>query len=170
MNRNLITAILLFMMLSGNAWSQSSITAQAFAEVIEALTVQENEQLNFGRFSPETNGGNIVISPDGIRSAQGTVILASGPHNPGRFTITGAPDATFTIQLPDVPAVLTHQSSSKTMLVDGWVSDPPAGAEASTLPDGSRLISIGAVLNVGTNEDNPVGVYAGSFQLTFSYN
>lgn len=169
MKRHLIT-VLIAMIIAGNGWSQSSITAQAFAEVIEALTVQENDQLNFGRFSPETNGGNIVISPEGIRSTQGTVILASGPHNPGRFTITGAPDATFTIQLPDGPSVLTHQGSSKTMIVEGWVSDPPAGIEASTLPDGSRLVSIGAVLNVGPIEDNPVGIYAGTFQLTFSYN
>jgi hypothetical protein len=170
MNRNLITVFFLLLMISGNAWSQASITAQAFAEVIEALTAQENEQLNFGRFSPETNGGNIVISPDGIRSAQGSVILASGLHNPGRFLVTGAPNATFTIQLPDGPAVLTHHGSDRTMLVEGWMSDPPSGAEASTLPDGSRLISIGAILSVGPVDENPVGIYTGSFQLTFSYN
>lgn len=170
MIRHLITAFVLSLILSGNVWSQASITAQAFAQVIEALTAQENEQLNFGRFSPETNGGNIVISPDGIRSAQGTVILAAGPHNPGRFTVTGAPDAAFTIQLPDGPAVLTHQGSNKTMIVDGWVSDPPSGVEASTLPDGSRIVSIGATLSVGSVDENPVGIYAGTFQLTFSYN
>jgi len=170
MYRNLITAAVLLLMIHGKGWAQASISAQAFAEVIEALTAQENEQLSFGRFSPETNGGNIVVSPDGIRSAQGSVILASGVHNPGRFTITGAPNAAFTIQLPDAPAVLTHQGSNKTMVVDGWVSDPPSGAEANTSPDGSRLVSIGATLSVGPPDDNPVGIYAGTFQLTFFYN
>lgn len=157
-------------MISRPAWSQAGITTQAFAEVIEALTAQENEQLNFGRFSPETNGGNIVISPNGVRTAQGTVILASGNYNPGRFIVTGAPNTTFTIHLPDGPAVLTHTGSNKTMTVNGWVSDPPAGIETSTLADGSRLVSIGAVLSVGPVEDNPAGIYAGTFQLTFSYN
>lgn len=170
MTRNLITAIVLSMMISGNAWSQASITAQALAEVIEALTAYETEQLNFGRFSPETTGGNIVISTDGTRTAQGSVILASGPHNPGKFTITGAPEATFTIQLPDGPAVLAHQGSNKTMTVEGWTSDPPAGAEANTLPDGSRIVSVGATLSVGPVDENPVGIYAGTFELTFSYN
>jgi hypothetical protein len=170
MTRNLITTFVLSILISGNVWSQANITAQAFAEVIEALTAYETEQLNFGRFSPETAGGNIVISPDGTRTAQGSVILASGPHNAGQFTVSGAPEATFTIQLPDGPAVLAHQRSNKTMTVDGWVSDPPAGAETSTLPDGSRIISVGATLSIGPVDENPVGIYAGSFELTFSYN
>jgi hypothetical protein len=170
MTHHLIPAFVLSILISGNAWSQASITAQAFAEVIEALTAYETEQLNFGRFSPETAGGNIIISPDGTRTAQGSVILASGLHNSGQFIVTGAPEATFTIQLPEGPAVLAHQGSNKTMIVDGWVSDPPAGAEASTLPDGSRIISVGATLSIGPVDENPVGMYAGSFELTFSYN
>jgi hypothetical protein len=170
MTRNLITAVVLSIMIHGNVWSQATITAQAFAEVIEALTAYETEQLNFGRFSPEMNGGNVVLSPDGMRSAQGTIILASGPHNPGKFTLTGAPEATFSIQLPPGPAILTHQGSNKTMIVEDWVSDPPADAEALTLPNGSRIISVGATLSVGAVEDNPVGLYAGTFELTFSYN
>ena len=170
MTRHLIAAIVLSIMIHGNVRSQVSISAQAFAEVIEALTAYETEQMNFGRFSPEMTGGNIVLSPDGTRSAQGTIILASGPHNPGRFTITGAPEAAFSIQLPPGQAVLEHQITGNTMIVQEWVSDPPANAEALTLPNGSRIISIGATLSVGPVEDNPVGLYAGTFELTFSYN
>ena len=36
MSRNLISAFVLSLMISGNAWAQANITAQAFAEVIEA--------------------------------------------------------------------------------------------------------------------------------------
>jgi hypothetical protein len=38
------------------------------------------------------------------------------------------------------------------------------------LPDGSRIISVGATLSIGPVDENPVGMYAGSFELTFSYN
>lgn len=170
MLRRIITLMFLTMLTSGVLRAQANVTAQAFAEVIEALTAQETQQLNFGRFSPETNGGQIVLSPDGTRFANGTVVLASGPHNPGLFTITGAPLANFMIQLPPGPAVLVHQGSSKTMVVDQWTSVPPATTETSTQSNGSQQVSIGATLIVGNMQDNPVGVYTGSFQVTFAYN
>lgn len=171
MIRNTIIALILGSVIAaGSAHSQSSITAQAFAEVIEALTAQEMDQLNFGRFSPETAGGEVIISPDGSRSAQGTVILASGPHTPGRFAVTGHPEASFIIQLPETPSVLVHQETNKTMIVENWETDPPAGTETQILPDGSQFISVGAILVVGNIEDNPVGMYSGTFQLTFVYN
>ncbi|MDZ4203814.1 MAG: DUF4402 domain-containing protein [Bacteroidales bacterium] len=170
MYRNFISIVILIIMIPGNARAQATISAQVFAEIIEALTANETEQLNFGRFSPETNGGNIIISPNGTRSAQGSVILASGLHSPGRFSVTGVPNAAFIIQLPGSPAMLLHQGSNKTMLVEGWVSDPPAGSEGNLQPNGSQLISIGATLTVGPVEQNPVGLYAGTFQLTFAYN
>jgi hypothetical protein len=170
MLRQIITLLFLTMLTTGVLRAQSSVTAQAFAEVIEALTAQETQQLNFGRFSPETNGGQIVVTPDGTRSANGTVVLASGPHNPGLFTVTGAPLANFTIQLPPGPALLMHQGSSKTMIVDQWTSDPPATTETSTQSNGSQQVSVGATLIVGNMQDNPVGIYTGSFQLTFAYN
>ncbi len=170
MLRNLITMFVLLLMATGTAWSQASVTAQAFAEVIEALTANETDQLNFGRFSPESNGGQIVITPEGMRTAAGTVVLAAGPQSPGRFMVSGASEAAFSIQLPAGPAVLTHQQSGETMLVEGWVTDPPADSEAVTLPDGSRQINVGATLTVGPADQNPVGIYGGTFLLTFAYN
>lgn len=170
MYRYLIFIIATCVIYAGNTKAQAVVTAQIFAEVIEALTAKETQQLNFGRFSPETNGGSVVITPDGSRSSQGSVVLASGPHNPGLFIITGAALASFTIQLPSAPAQLIHQGSNKTLLVDQWVSDPPAHMETSTQANGSKQVAIGATLIVGNMEDNPVGLYTGSFQLTFAYN
>lgn len=170
MYRNYLFITLIMLLIAGRSWSQSTVTAQAFAEIIEALTANESDQLNFGRFSPESGGGNIVVSPDGARSSQGSVVLASGAHSPGRFRLSGAPGASFTLQLPEGPAVLVNQGSGQTMVVEGWVSDPPAESGQSTLADGSRVISIGATLSVGAIDQNPVGLYAGTFQLTFAYN
>ena len=170
MYRFFVLLSLLFVIGIHDSQSQSSVTAQAFAEAIEALSATETDQLNFGRFSTETNGGNIIISPDGNRSSQGSVILVSGPHSPGKFQITGAPEASFVIQLPDGPSPLIHQGSNKTMFVEGWVSDPPVGEGPATLTNGTRLVSIGATLSVGSYDENPVGMYSGTFQLTFAYN
>lgn len=170
MYQSFFTTLLLLLFFTGNVSGQASITAQAFAEVIEALTATETNQLHFGRFATESNGGVIVISPDGNRQAQGQVMLVSGPAGPGQFQLSGFPEASVTIQLPEGPAVLVHQGSSKTMVVDDWESDPPSGNGPTTLTNGSALISIGATLSVGSYDENPVGVYAGTFQLTFAYN
>ena len=170
MYRNYIFISISMLLITGKSWSQSTVTAQAFAEIIEALTANETDQLNFGRFSPESGGGNIVISPDGARSSQGSVVLASGVHSPGRFRVSGVPGSSFTLQLPEGPAVLINQGSGQTLVVEGWVSDPPAETGQATLADGTRVISVGATLSVGPIDQNPAGLYAGTFQLTFAYN
>ena len=150
--------------------AQATITAQAFAEVIEALSANETDQLNFGRFSTDVNGGDIVINPDGSRQIDGSVIGVAGPHSPGIFQVTGAPEASFTLQLPDGEVSILHEGSNKFMVVDNWVSDPPVSEGPAVLTNGSRNISIGATLNVGSYDENPIGIYSGTFQLTFSYN
>jgi hypothetical protein len=155
---------------SFSALSQNSISAKAFAEVIAALTATETSQLNFGKFTPEIQGGQVVISPDGARMANGTVILSGGTSNSGIFYITGAPNASFSIQLPQGPAVLTHQNSSKTMIVNDWVATPQSGTNTGILTGGQQYIHLGATLYVGPMIDNPVGLYTGTYTVAFAYN
>jgi hypothetical protein len=162
--------LLVVVSVSSMAYSQASVSAQAFAEVISALTATETSQLNFGKFSPEVQGGQVVVTPDGVRSTNGSVILSGGIANSGIFYITGAPEAAFSIQLPTGPAVLVHQNSSKTMLVSNWVSYPQAGNGTGVLVNGQSFVYLGATLNVGSMIDNPVGMYSGAFNLTFAYN
>ncbi len=154
------------------AQAQSAITAQAFAEVIAALTANETSQLNFGKFVPPTDGfGQVIITTDGSRLSSGSVMLSGGtaPER-GIFHLTGAPDASFSIQLPTGPALLTHQNSTKTMSVSDWVSTPTAGTGTGLLASGAQNVYVGATLQVGTLIDNPVGLYSGSYELTFAYN
>jgi hypothetical protein len=165
-----ILPLLVILSFSSRAFSQASVTAQAFAEVISALTATETAQLNFGKFSPEVQGGQVIVTPDGIRSTNGSVILSGGIANSGIFYITGTPDALFSIQLPNGPAMLTHQNSSKTMMVNNWVSYPPSGNGTGALANGQQFVYLGATLNVGSILDNPVGMYSGAFSLTFAYN
>lgn len=165
-----ILTLLVILSFSSRAFSQASITAQAFAEVISALTATETSQLNFGKFSPEVQGGQVIVTPDGIRSTNGAVILSGGIAKSGIFYITGTPEAMFSIQLPNGPAVLTHQNSSKTMMVNNWISYPNAGNGTGVLANGQQFVYLGATLNVGSLLDNPVGLYSGAFNLTFAYN
>jgi len=150
--------------------AQASITAQAFAEVIAGLTATETSQLNFGRFAPQEQGGQVHISPQGIRYATGTLALSGGTFNPASFHITGEDGASFTINLPTIPSVLTNITSSKTMLVGQWESIPPAGLDSGVLEGGSLAVNVGATLTVGSMNDNPVGIYTGTYTIIFAYN
>ena len=153
----------------GKIWSQESVSAQVFAEVIEGLSATENQSLNFGRFIIGAGGGSIIISPGGKRQTRGGVIAEAGSYGPGQFLVEGDPGASFTFYLPTEKTVLTHGESGKTMQVGGWVSDPPLD-NVATLSEGARVISIGATLNVGSADENPIGIYSGAFVLTFAYN
>lgn len=150
--------------------AQTSVTATASAQVIAALTATETAQLNFGRFSPETQGGKVIVTPDNVRTAQGTVVLGGGSHNSASFYITGEYDATFSVTLPAVPAVLTNTLNAKTMEVTDWQSNPAPGIGVGKLNGGAMTVQVGAVLNVGDMYANPVGIYTGIYAITFSYN
>jgi hypothetical protein len=150
--------------------AQGSVTAHASAEVIQALTATETAQLNFGRFSPETSGGEVKVTPQGIRTSTGSVVLSAGLHNAGSFYITGQYEATLTINLPAGSIILTNTANNKSMEVYRWESSPAAGLNAGILSDGSMVVSVGATLKVGNMIDNPVGIYAGTYSITFAYN
>lgn len=150
--------------------AQTTATGTATAEIIEALTTREVSPLNFGRFSPETQGGKIILTPDGIRSVQGTVVLAGGTHSSASFYVSGQYESTFSIALPGGPEILINQENNKTLMVSDWQSSPAAGVGVGKLIGGAVTVYIGATLSVGDMNTNPVGMYAGTFKVTFAYN
>jgi hypothetical protein len=150
--------------------AQASVTASMFAEVIAALTATEHSQLSFGKFSPEVNGGEIHLSPQGVRTVAGNVVLSGGGHSAGSFIITGEDQATYSITLPTSQTLLTNSNGSKTMVVNEWESTPAPGIGVGVLNGGTQEVKVGATLIVGSMNDNPVGMYTGSYFITFAYN
>jgi hypothetical protein len=161
---------LFFGITAQKAKAQNTVTAQAFAEVIEALTATETSQLNFGKFSPQVQGGQVTVTPEGQRNKTGSVILSGLVANSGIFHLTGAPNASYSVQIPSTPATLIHQNSNSTMTVSNWVSVPPSGSGTGLLANGEQYVYLGATLQVGSLLDNPVGLYSGTYNLTFAYN
>jgi hypothetical protein len=163
-----------FIVNHGEISAQSSVpvTAQGqiFAEVISMYTATERAQMNFGRFSPGDQGGEIVLTPESTFSVLGSIYMGPGSRNAASFTVSGDVDAVFSISLPTIPVVLTHTASARTMQVTNWVSNPVPGIGTGKLQNGSQVIYVGATLKVGTIIDNPVGVYSGSYSVTFDFN
>ncbi len=97
MFRYIVFVCFLCFSLFEKVWSQENVTTQIFAEVIEGLAATENQSLNFGRFIASTNGGSIVISPEGKRLAYGGVLLRMEAIVPGKFLVEGDSGANFII-------------------------------------------------------------------------
>jgi hypothetical protein len=156
------------------AIAQSLATATAeghiTAEIIPVFAASETAQMSFGRFNPGPQGGEIVLTPFGSISVLGSVFVSTGGHNAGSFYLTGGESNTFSITLPSSPVILTNMSNSKTMLVENWLSVPSAGIGTGILQNGFQVVNVGATLKVGTLGDNPIGMYTGTYSITFDFN
>jgi hypothetical protein len=141
-----------------------------FAEIIPIFTASETSQMNFGKFSPGPMGGEIILSPESTISVLGGIRKGGGSYNAASFYVTGDVDDSYTISLPSEPILLTHTSDSKTLKIDNWVSIPSPGVATGKLKDGFQIVHVGATLKVGTLVDNPVGIYTGSYSITFGFN
>jgi hypothetical protein len=161
--------ICMFGLPAGRLVAQVNVTAHVYAEVIEAITAAETAQLNFGRFYSVANGGNITISPEGLRYVTPDVTVL-GMVSAASFTVTGQIDATFSITLPTEKATVINLSNSKTMDVENWVSIPSANNSSGVLTGGTQVIKVGATLVVKTRNDNPAGMYSGIYSVSFNYN
>jgi len=165
---------LYFLINLGNVNAQvvqsTSATGHIFAEIIPVFSAREIAQLNFGRFSPGPQGGKIVLSPQNTISVLGSVFIGTGSHNAASYYVTGDEDASYSISLPSDRVILSHTSSSKTMTIEELYSVPAPGVGTGMLQNGFQVVSVGATLNVGTLEDNPVGIYTGTYTITFDFN
>lgn len=126
--------------------------------------------MNFGQFSTGDQGGSIIIPASGAAIATSTVVPAGNSISPASFSVSGAKDATFSVTLPGGPTTLTSATGSSTMMVTGWTATSEKGDDAYVLAGGTQKVMVGATLRVGDINDNPTGVYTGSYQITFAYN
>jgi hypothetical protein len=166
----LCIVIALFNLTGSKLSAQMKVTGHISAEVIHSLSAKETAQLNFGRFAPQSVGGQVVITPQGVQLSTGTVALGSGTHNAASFYFSGEPGTLFSVTLPSTPVKLTNTQNSKTMTIINFVSGPQQRVGIVIPEGGGQEVSVGATLVAGTAYDNPVGIYTGTYDITFGYN
>jgi hypothetical protein len=148
----------------------STVTGHITAEVINTLSAIETSQLSFGKFSPGPQGGDLILTPQNTISVLGSVWPGSGTHNAASFYVTGDPGIAYTITLPASPVTISHMGTARTMTVEEWRSVPEATPGAGMLENGSQTVYVGATLKVGNLNDNPVGIYTGTYSISFDFN
>ncbi len=152
-----------------NAAKEVAASAMLSVSIVVPIAARETSQLSFGKFYPGQKGGTITVNPQGnSESSFGIIITASVP-TAGIFAISGQGDATYAINLPNGPAILTN-GDGNTMEVSNWVSFPENGDAKVRLAGGSQEVRVGATLRMGSLDQNPKGVYSGRYEITFGYN
>jgi hypothetical protein len=130
------------------------------------LQVFAVQQLSFGSFYTGTSGGTIVISPGGMRSATGTVVLAGGVFYQAIFDVRLIPGRLVHIQLGP-PAQLNRVGGGGFMTMEIGPSDKGASFVTTGGHPFINPVHVGGTLNVGSITANPPGDYEGSFSVTF---
>lgn len=151
-------------------FSQTNVNSQTFAEVIETISVNELNYLNFGKFSTSSEGGILILNTDGARISQGSVIDVSSYYSPGKFNVIGSPDVPISVIIPNEPVYIYHSGTNNYMIINDWNMEPPISNGSFILENGEKVIIIGATLNISSYDNNPVGVYSGTYILIFFYN
>ncbi|MCX6335484.1 MAG: DUF4402 domain-containing protein [Bacteroidia bacterium] len=167
---SLVFSLFVALDLNAQTGTEISVTGHITAEIIPVFSASETSQMNFGKFSPGPRGGEIILTPQSTISVLGSVFAGNGLHNAASFYVSGNEDAAFSITLPSDPVVLTHASSAKTMIIEEWNTVPSPGTGTGMLQNGFQVVYVGATLKVGTLIDNPVGIYTGSYNITFDFN
>jgi hypothetical protein len=149
-----------------NAQTATSIaSAEASARIVAPIEISKVADLKFGNIAAGPSAGIVEISTNDNRTSNGgvTLIAAGNVSNAAAFDITGYPNATFTISLPEN---ISLTSGSDQMEVNNFVSD--LGNNSTLDNAGEAQLKVGATLNVEANQ--AVGLYTGSFDVTVAYN
>ncbi|NVN93916.1 MAG: DUF4402 domain-containing protein [Bacteroidetes bacterium] len=163
-----IIIVLVIIMTNYNTFGQITCTGTVFAEIVPATVATEIKPLSFGQFSTMGNGGNVVVSPQGTRTSNGSVMLSEGVAQQGIFSIFGTQNNTVQVILPSSPVYIYHQNGVNYMYLDTWTVDmPKAGSSKS---NSELIVSVGSTLHVGSTEVNPIGSYACTYPIIFVYN
>lgn len=123
--------------------------------------------LRFGAFFQSPSGGTVIISPSGVRTSTGTVILADLGYVYGaaQFDITANPGTLISIL--NGPDVTLTGSSGGSMTMHIGSSLPATPFVTAVNPPAYTTVSIGGTLTVGSTVANPSGAYSGTFYVTF---
>lgn len=128
------------------------------------VKVRNYQPLTFGTFIQSGTYGTVTISPEGARTATGSVILPniSSITTAALFDVESIPGTLITIvNGPD--AILTGSNTGTLVLKigDSYPQSPLISTGEHT------LVTIGGTLIVGPLSANAAGNYSGTFMITF---
>lgn len=151
--------------LSANAAAQTASSTIDVEIESRAITLANTGGLNFGKILPYGSTGYVYVNNNGTYSTSNAFISDATNIRASSWSVSGIPGAPFAVTLPS-SVVISNGSDNMTV-----ASFERSGSPFTSLTldaAGNSSFTVGARLTVGANQ--PVGVYAGTFNVTVNYN
>ncbi len=155
-----------FISIQGTFTSQPShattTSGSATVEILQLIQISEVQGMDFGTIL--TNNGladTISLSTAGNLTAGSSSSHSGSISRSGQFSANGTPNSTLSISFQD--ALLSGGGS--TITVSNFTHN--AGATPTLDASGTLIFNVGADLTLSENQ--AVGVYSGSYQITINY-
>lgn len=130
----------------------SAATARAYISVVvpQHLSVGMTSGMSFGEVVPNGGPGEVKLSPTGERQGTNVDLIGGGTGTPASFTLSGRPNQTYAISLPDNATIANGTTRIR---ITAFTHN--AGASPRLNGDGNHLFNVGATLQIerGGNTD-----------------
>lgn len=149
--------------LATSAHAAATATATATAEVLETLTLNAVDPLNFGQIAANA-GGTVTVNADSTVASSGSLI-STGTRAPATFTVTGSGNTMVAVTLPSSAVNLTRTGGTETMSLAAFNSNPNGAFQLSAA--GTGTFAVGGTLTVAASQTP--GAYSGTFPVSVEY-
>ena len=151
--------------LSANAAAQTASSTINVEIESRAITLVNNGGLDFGKVLPYGSAGTVTVYNNGTSAASNAFISDRTSIRASSWAVTGIPGAPYGVTLPSSVVI---SNGTVNMTVNAFERSGSPFTSLTLDAAGNGSFTVGARLNVGANQ--PVGVYAGTFNVTVSYN
>jgi len=140
----------------------------AKARIVTAISLTNVGELDFGSILQSTTAGTVTVAPTAAGTVTTALQVGSGSAQSAEFTVSGSPNATYTISLPNSELTLdpTLPSNTTEIKVNPFTSSVDLGGVLDEY--GSQTIYVGGTLNVPANPT--ADRYSAEFNVTVAYN
>lgn len=161
-NLTLIAALALASFTANSAFAVE-VDTKAGAKIVAPLQIANAAPLYFGTIAPSlTTADVVVVSAEGTKDCGAALTCLTEDHTAAAFKVSGAEDATYTIDLPEEIAILNEDG------VKMSVTKFSGSKNSGTLVAGTDEFKVGGTLNVDAQQ--ATGEYTGTFVVAVEYN
>lgn len=145
----------------------AAFNGNANAAVVEAITLIEDRQLDFGTFTVGATGGDVTLTSvaSTARGSTGDVGLLGSTEASGQFTITGTAGASVTIVIADGATNLSGPGADLVFVPN----TTPSLGSPYVMGSGSDILYVGGTVTIAGSQAPGVYSSATAYTVTVNY-
>ncbi len=165
---------------AGTAVCAQTTTGTVRVAINSSATLAKTGDLHFGSITPTAALGTVTVTPAGVRTSTGGVILAGGTPTAASFSGQGTRNQQIRVTFDILGTTLNRTGGGATMTANNFVALgllanglAPLGSPGTgqrfriAATNGAFTFTVGGRLNVAANQ--APGAYAGNFTVTVDF-